>query len=230
MESARKSSLQSKSPQKKTTFSLTSQEKGLKEPSNELKQAGEQYKIKSKFASVARTVLLANRAFTPATRKASRGSSALIPNQLELPPGKLASSSTAASSSVDDDSSLYALEKLTMENTYKMEPDEFFLTGQARIIIRDVLEAHLRAKSYIAEDSKRLSVEISEEIKRKVKSEAPLERHKLVCVVWIGQQLGQGIHITSRCLWNAHFDNFAQESYGNDHLFAQASVYAVFVE
>lgn len=230
MEFARKSSLQSKSPQKKTTFFLTGQEKGGKEPSNELKQAGEQDKIKSKFASVARTVLLANRAFPSATRKASRGSSALIPNQSEVPPGKFASSTTAASS-VDDNSSLYALENLTMqENTYKMEPDEFFLTGKARVIIRDVLEAHLKAKSYIAEESKRLSVEISEEIKRKVKAEAPVERYKLVCVVWIGQQLGQGVHISSRCLWNASFDNFAQETYRNDDLFAQASVYAVFVE
>ncbi len=228
MEPARRSSLQSKSPQKKTTFFLTSQEKGEKQPSNELKQAGEQDKGKTKFASVARTVLLANRAFPPATRKASRGNS-LIPNQSEVLPGKFASSTTTASS-VDDISSVYAMDKLTIENTYKLQPDEFFLTGKARAIIRDVLEAHLTAKSYIAEESKRLSVEISDEIKRKVKAEAPVERYKLVCVVWIGQQLGQGVHISSRCLWNANFDNFAQETFRNDQLFAQASVYAVFVE
>ena len=64
-ESSRKSSLQSKTSQKKTTFFLTSQEKGQREPSNDLKEAGEQGKIKGKFASVARTVLLANRAFPP---------------------------------------------------------------------------------------------------------------------------------------------------------------------
>lgn len=230
MESARKSSLHSKGSQKKTTFFITSQEKGEKQPSNELKQASEQDKGKSKFASVAKTVLLANRAFPPATRKASRGSSALIPNQSEVPSAKFTSSASALSNSIDDDSSLYALERLTMENTFKMEPGEMFLSGKARAIIRDVLETHLGAKSYIAEETKRLSVEISEEIKRKVKAEAPVERYKLVCVVWIGQQLGQGVHISSRCLWNANFDNFAEESYRNDHLFAQASVYAVFVE
>ena len=82
MEPSRKSSLQSKTPQKKTTFFLTSQEKGQREPSNDLKPASEQDKIKGKFASVARTVLLANRAFPPTVgRKLGRGqNSGLIPN------------------------------------------------------------------------------------------------------------------------------------------------------
>ena len=177
--------------------------------------------------------MLANRAFSPAVgRKVGRcQNSGVIPNyQTEAPLAKFTSSNFAAANSVDDNSSLYLGEELIMENTYKMKPDNFFLTGKARSIIRDVLEGHLRNKSYIAEESKRLSVEISEEIKRKVKAEVPVERYKLVCVVWIGQQLDQGIHITSRCLWNAQFDNFAQESYGNDHFFAQASIFAVFVE
>ena len=47
MESSRKSSLPSKTSQKKTTFFLTSKEKGQKKPSNDLKQAGEQDKIRS---------------------------------------------------------------------------------------------------------------------------------------------------------------------------------------
>lgn len=230
MENARKNSLQPKTSQKKTTFFLTSDEKTPKEPSNELKQAGEQDKIKSRFASVARTVLLANRAFPAQTRKPSRGNSALIPTQSEAQSGKFASATSAATNSIDDNMSAFNGERLMMENTYKMEPDGLFLNGKARVIIRDVLEEHLKSKSYIAEDSKRLSAEISEEIKRKVKAEAPLERYKFVCVVWIGQQLGQGVHITSRCLWNAHFDNFARDSYRNDHLFAEASVFAIFVE
>ena len=223
-------SFQPKTPQKKTTFFLTSQEKGQIEPSNDLKPAGEQDKIKGKFASVARTVLLANRAFPSAVgRKLGRGqNSGLIPNYPSEVP--VASSSVAAVNSADDNSSRYLEEKLKMENTYKIKPDNFFLPGQARMIIRNVLERHLRNKLYNAEESKRLSAEISDEIKRKVKAEAPVERYKFVCVVWIGQQLGQGVHISSRCLWNAHFDNFAQESYGNDHLFAQASIFAVFVE
>ena len=117
-----------------------------------------------------------------------------------------------------------------MENTYQMEPTSVFLTEKVRGIIREVLGVYLKSKSYTANEAKRLSTEICEEIKRKVKDESPIERYKLVCVVWIGQVRGQGVHITSRCLWNSQFDNFAQDSYKNDHIFAEASVFAIFVE
>lgn len=85
------------------------------------------------------------------------------------------------------------------ENSYKIEPYDL-LNGKAHGIIHNVLEEHLKSKMYTAENSKRWSVEISEEIKSKIKAEEPSERYKFVCVVWIGQQLGQGIHIASRCL------------------------------
>ena len=233
MEATRRSSTQSKTSQKKTTFFLTSNE-GSKEPSNESKQLGEQGNSRRRFASVAKKVLLANRAFPP-MRKLSRGNIGLTGISIPIPQdavvGKLAPAVSVASNSVEESASMYAAENvITMENTYKMEPDNLFLTERARGIIREVLEAHLKGKSYVAEEGKKLSFEISEEIKRKVKAETRIKRYKFVCVVWIGQVLGQGVHITSRCLWNQHFDNFAQESYKNDRLFAQASVFAVFVE
>ena len=232
MEPSRRSSTQFKTSQKKTTFFLTSND-GSKEPGNELKQPGEQGTSKQRFVSVAKTVLLANRAFKPPARKLSRGSigAVSIPVAQDAVLGKLAPATSVASNSVEESASIYAAEKvIMMENTYKMEPDNSFLTEKARGIIREVLEANLKGKSYVAEECKRLSFEISEEVMRKVKAEMRVKRYKFVCVVWIGQVLGQGVHITSRCLWNQHFDNFAQESYKNDRLFAQASVFAVFVE
>ena len=117
-----------------------------------------------------------------------------------------------------------------MENTFEMEPKNIFLTEKVGGIIREVLELYLENMTYKADESKELSMKISDEIKRKVKEETLIERYKLVCVVWIGQDRGQGVYITSRCLWNSHFDNFAQNSYKNDHIFAHASVFALFVE
>lgn len=231
--SMRRNPTQSKTSQKKTFF-LTSTEVS-REPSNNSKETREQEVSKRRFASVAKTVLLANRAFSPApsSRNAIRGNNGAIslPVSTEAVTVKFAPSTSAASNSSEDNLSLCALENdIMMENSFRMEPDELFLTEKSRGIIREVLEAHLKGKSYLAEESKRLSIEISEEIKRKVKAKTPAGRYKLVCVVWIGQVSGQGVHIASRCLWNSRFDNFAQESYKNDHLFAQASVFAVFVE
>lgn len=117
-----------------------------------------------------------------------------------------------------------------MENTFEMDPKSIFVTEKVGGIIGEVLELHLKSKTYKADETKELSLKISDEIKTKVKEETLIERYKLVCIVWIGQDRGQGVYITSRCLWNSHFDNFAQNSYKNDHLFAQASVFALFVE
>ena len=61
-----------------------------------------------------------------------------------------------------------------------MEPDDGFLSQKASGIIRDVLEARLKSKTYAAEESKKLSIEISEEIKKKVKAEVPVERYKFL--------------------------------------------------
>lgn len=87
---------------------------------------------------------------------------------------------------VDDNLFLYFEEKLKMENIYKIKFDNFFLIGKVWVIICEVLERYLRNKLYNVEESKRLLVEISDEIKRKVKVEVFVERYKFVCVVWIG--------------------------------------------
>lgn len=87
---------------------------------------------------------------------------------------------------VDDNLFLYFEEKLKMENIYKIKFDNFFLIGKVCVIICEVWERYLRNKLYNVEESKRLLVEISDEIKRKVKVEVFVERYKFVCVVWIG--------------------------------------------
>lgn len=87
---------------------------------------------------------------------------------------------------VDDIMLVFYGERLLRENIYKMEFDDLFLSGKVCVIIYNVLEEYLKSKMYIVDDSKRWLVEISEEIKRKIKVEEFLERYKFVCVIWIG--------------------------------------------
>lgn len=187
IEPSRKSSAHSKTSQKKTTFCLTTTQ-GSKGPSNQVRQPGEQGKSKNRFASAAKIVLLANRAFPLPSRKASRGNSGSIsiPVPQDSVSMKFAATASTVSNSVDENSSLYAVENVIVmrENTYKMQPDDLFLTEKARGIIHEVLENRLKSKSYDAEESKKLSIEISEEIKRKVKAETSVNRYKLFA--WCG--------------------------------------------
>ena len=174
--------MQSRTSQKKTKFFLTSTEE-TKRPINEPKQPREQGNRKGKFPSVAKTVLPENRAFPQTTRKTSRTGSSIsipVPQEWTLASSKFATTASVPSA-VDDNLSLYAIEDISqVESTYKMEPDDGFLSQKASGIIRDVLEARLKSKTYAAEESKKLSIEISEEIKKKVKAEVPVERYKFL--------------------------------------------------
>lgn len=116
------------------------------------------------------------------------------------------------------------------ENTYKMSPDQTFFPGKVKAYIQEVLEKNLQELSYDDEKAKRLCYSLSEEIKAKVKENWLVRRYKLVCVVNIGKPMGQGLRVTSRCLWNPAFDTYVTASYATDKIYGQASVYAVYLE
>jgi len=66
-------------------------------------------------------------------------------------------------------------------------------------------------------------------IKARVK-DLVLPRYKIVVVTHIGQLSGQGMQISSRCLWDPATDTFSSYVFKNTSLFALAVVYAVYFE
>ena len=120
--------------------------------------------------------------------------------------------------------------EITLENTYKMCPDQKFIPGKTKAYIREILEENLKEKEYDEETAKELCLTLSDEIKSKVKELWLVDRFKIVCVVHIGKPVDQGMQITSRCLWNPTFDTFATESYRSDKIFGEASVFVLYVE
>lgn len=117
------------------------------------------------------------------------------------------------------------------ENTYKLLPDAKtpMPTKTVETIIADVLKERFKNEDYDSSKCKDHSQNICRLIKEKVKS-LLCPRYKLVVVVHIGEKKGQGIRITSRCAWNENFDDFVTVSFTNSSLFAQATVYALYVE
>ena len=57
--------------------------------------------------------------------------------------------------------------------------------------------------------------DVCETIKKRVKEECYLPRHKLVCQVVLGEMKDQGVRVTSRCLWDPDSDNYASAYYKN---------------
>lgn len=57
-----------------------------------------------------------------------------------------------------------------------------------------------------------------------------ISRYKTVILVHIGQLNGQGMQISSRCLWDPNFDTFVSHSFKNTSLFCSATVYGIYFE
>lgn len=122
-------------------------------------------------------------------------------------------------------------ENLRFENTYKMEPDEGtrFYAPRVKEVASSVLESYLCDVCYDARRCSELSGELSALIKSRVK-ELGFSRYKLICLVSIGENTGQGVAIASRCLWNTATDNYASVTYRNRELFAVVTVYGLYLE
>ncbi|KAK3577543.1 hypothetical protein CHS0354_026511 [Potamilus streckersoni] len=119
--------------------------------------------------------------------------------------------------------------KIQYENTYRMEPPRMFRSDKARLIIDDVLKTNLEERKYDPIECSLLAKTLAEEIKIKVK-ELNFERYKILSVVTIGQRADQGVRVGSRFLWDADRDSFAAGSFSNKHLFAVATVFALYYE
>lgn len=116
------------------------------------------------------------------------------------------------------------------ENTYRMHPTKKFFPEKAAAIIKSVLEDALKRKSYDFATFSKLTLELSDRIKERVKESMDLPRYKLVSFVTVGQMLDQGVRVASRCVWDAKCDHYASSSYSNGSMFAVGVVYAAYFE
>jgi hypothetical protein len=115
--------------------------------------------------------------------------------------------------------------------TYQLEPkeDERFLPAQVKQIVNDVFTEKLQGQEYDNAAAQQQALEISEIIKRRCKN-LKLNRFKIIVQVVIGELAGQGIRITSKCIWNSTHDNYASVSYQTNNIFAAAMVFGCYTE
>ncbi|CAB1424467.1 unnamed protein product [Pleuronectes platessa] len=90
--------------------------------------------------------------------------------------------------------------------------------------IREIVREKLSGVQYDPEEVPQLSKTLADSVKEKVKN-AGFDRYKLVVQVVIGEQRGQGVKMSSRCLWDADSDNYAEDVYLNDSLFCLVAVF-----
>ncbi|KAL4236075.1 hypothetical protein ACF0H5_004461 [Mactra antiquata] len=119
--------------------------------------------------------------------------------------------------------------KVYYENTYKMEPPAKFRPDKVKPIIEKVLAASLEGRKYDPIECSLLCKSISDDIKLQVKN-LKYERYKIICLVTIGEKSEQSVNVGSRFLWDAERDTFSASSWSNKHIYAVATVYALYYE
>lgn len=118
-----------------------------------------------------------------------------------------------------------------LENTYIVgpRPHERFKQQDIKQAMTKVLESRLVGKKYDSEEMAEISKEICTEIKEKVK-ELGHPRHKLVVQVTIGEVQGQGVRLSSRCLWDTEADNFASVVFQAADIYCCAMVFGCYFD
>ncbi|KAM7409557.1 hypothetical protein PAMA_001168 [Pampus argenteus] len=105
-------------------------------------------------------------------------------------------------------------------DTYLIRPNHQhkFKPAIVKECIREIVRERLSGVRYDPEEVPELSRTLADCIKDKVKN-AGFDRYKLVVQVAIGEQRGQGVKMSSRCLWDADTDNYAEDVFMNVRAF-----------
>ncbi|PIK51709.1 outer arm dynein light chain 1 [Apostichopus japonicus] len=119
--------------------------------------------------------------------------------------------------------------KVEYENTYRMDPLDRFLPERVKPVIYELLSKHLSNMEYEPIQCSSVAKVIAQELKVRVR-EMNFHRFKIISLVSVGEKRSQDVRQGSRCLWDAETDNFASTCYENPHIFATATVYAVYFE
>ena len=90
-----------------------------------------------------------------------------------------------------------------------------------------VLKERLVDVAWDEDECKDLSLNISDEIREKVKAQE-YSRYKIIVQCTIGENKQQGVLITSRCLWEPTTDNYAAASFKNDQVWANVMVFCCY--
>ena len=118
---------------------------------------------------------------------------------------------------------------IRQEPTYKMEPDDRFSVKSVEDIIKETLERSLDNYTYDKRQTPTFGKILSDDIKDRVKR-LNFERYKIVCMLVIGENQGQGLQMSSRCQWFPKTDTFASYTYKNTSVFCSCTVYGIYAE
>ena len=118
-----------------------------------------------------------------------------------------------------------------MECTYQLEPRdrERFFPSKVRKIVQETLEDYLEENIWEETKNPEICEDLTRLIRKKVK-ELIMPRYKLIVQIVCGALKGQGIRVTSKCLWDPNFDNYCTYTHREDQYYITVMVFGVYHE
>mmetsp|Transcript_2514 Transcript_2514/g.3946 ORF Transcript_2514/g.3946 Transcript_2514/m.3946 type:complete len:130 (+) Transcript_2514:52-441(+) len=119
----------------------------------------------------------------------------------------------------------------TEQTSYSTRPSfkDKFCPIKARQIIKERVESLLQDQKYQKQGGQgNHTQDVAEEVRSALKDEFQ-GRYKIMVQVAVGERLGQGVRMGSKCFWDSDTDNLATYSYMNDHLFCVVVAYACYI-
>ena len=124
---------------------------------------------------------------------------------------------------------------MASDGLYVMEPkeEERFYPSKVKKEIRRILEERLQDEEYDHSSAGLLTEELTKTIRDRLKNgidDYRMPRYKFVVQVVFGELKGQGIRVTSKCLWNPNYDNYVSYTFTKNDFYCTAMVFGMYCE
>ncbi|KAK9884634.1 hypothetical protein WA026_007473 [Henosepilachna vigintioctopunctata] len=121
-------------------------------------------------------------------------------------------------------------ESIPALHSYQIKPSllERFKAAPVKEIIRNVQAEVLTGKTYSAENAKKWTIVIANEVNAKCR-ELKMRRYKHIAQVILGELKGAGVKSGVRCVWDCETDGYTSEIFMNDTIFCVTVVFALYL-
>ncbi len=130
-------------------------------------------------------------------------------NALLLSPTKLRNPSRTSTAQSSSQSGMGGTVAQSHDPLRRIEPFRKFASGEVKEIIQDVFNSLFSECDYNVETLRRDAKAASDSIKSQVKM-LGYARYKIVCIVYVVENLQQGVNISSRGMIDEEHDHFAE--------------------
>ncbi|KAM3729030.1 Dynein light chain Tctex-type protein 2B [Dirofilaria immitis] len=111
--------------------------------------------------------------------------------------------------------------------TIRPTNQEKFRATVGRRILEEVLAENLAGHIFESNNAEQLSNSLADKIRNRLK-ELNLPKYKYIIQVILGEERGQRVRAHGACMWDSDTDSAAHHVYSNEHLFCEATIFAVF--